>query len=266
MPTSVQKWARLLVMISTLIALTACSRQTTLFTDIEQEEANMIYAALVKSGIPADKSLTKNGVSIKVPESLASDALKILEARGLPHDKRVTLGEIFKKEGMISSPLEERARYLHAMSQELEKTLLNIDGVLAARVHIVLPERTLPGESLAPSSAAVFVKYENDSTFPAYVGRIRELVFKSIPGISGDAVSSVTVAAVPSDARADTGVTLIWYGPVALHPDDRAYFLWLVYSIAFVWVISLLLVWLHASNEENWPPLLKKIKSRFMSV
>lgn len=262
---SLRHFARFLGMLLLAITLQACSSRTVLFTSLEQEEGNEIYAAIVKAGIPAEKSRDKQGIAISVPENLASDALKILQAQGLPRDKRTTIGEVFKKEGMISSPLEERARYLYALSQEIEKTLMNIDGVLSARVHIVLPERSIPGESLAPSSAAVFVKYENGTSFPAYVGRVRELVFKSIPGIIGDPHTSITVAAVPSDARAETGVTLIWYGPIALHPDDRAYFISLVYAVFLVWALSVAMVWLQGRKEEDWPKFLQKLRARFTS-
>ena len=260
----IQRFSVLLIGVVLALTLSACTSKTVLFSGIGQEEANEIYSTLVKAGVPTEKSADKQGHIITVPQALASDALKILEARGLPHDKRTTLGDVFKKEGMISSPLEERARYLHALSQELEKTLLNMDGVLSARVHIVLPERTAPGEPLAPSSAAVFVKYENGTAFPAYVGKVRELVFKSIPGITGDPHTSVTVAAVPSDARADTGVTLIWYGPLAMHPDDKVYFLSLIYLTATLWALSLMLVWLQGKKEEDWPEFLRRIKQRFL--
>lgn len=253
------------ILVASIFLLQACGSRTALFTGLAQDEANEIYAVIVKAGIPADKKIEKQGITITVPENLASDAVKILQAQGLPRDKRSTIGEVFKREGMISSPLEERARYLHALSQEIEKTLLTIDGVLTARVHIVLPERTVPGEPLAPSSAAVLVKYENGTEFPAYVGRVRELVFKSIPGISGDPQTMVTVAAVPSDARADTGVTLVWYGPVALHPDDRAYFISLVYGVFLAWVVSLMLVWLQGKKPEEWPAFLQKLRARFVS-
>lgn len=256
---------RIASMLAISLLVASCSGRTVLFSGLEQHEGNEIYSTLVKAGIPAEKTQDKTGIGISVPRNLSSDALKILEARGLPHDKRTSIGEVFKKEGMISSPLEEKARYLHAMSQELEKTLLNIDGVLSARVHIVLPERVNPGEAVAPSSAAVFVKYENGTSFPAYVGRVRELVFKSIPGISGDPHTSITVAAVPSDARADTGVTLIWYGPIALHPDDRPYFLSVMYMLILAWSVSLFLVWLQAKPEEAWPALFKRIKAKVMS-
>lgn len=87
-----------------VLSLQACSSRTVLFSGLEQDEGNEIYAAIVKAGIPAEKSRDKQGIAIAVPENLASDALKILQAQGLPRDKRTTIGEVFKKEGMISSP------------------------------------------------------------------------------------------------------------------------------------------------------------------
>jgi type III secretion protein J len=49
------------------------------------------------------------------------------------------MGKVFKREGFVSSPLEERARLVHAMSQEIANTINNIDGVVTARVHLVVP-------------------------------------------------------------------------------------------------------------------------------
>ena len=91
-----------------------------------------------------------------------------------PKVARATLGDTFRKEGVISTPLEERARYIYALSQELEATLSNIDGVIVARVHVVLPERVAPGEPVQPASASVFIKHdprlEPDSIRRAYAG------------------------------------------------------------------------------------------------
>lgn len=246
-----------------VLSLQACSDRVVLLKSLSQDDANLVYAALLESGIPAEKVAEKEGVSVTVPKNLSSNALQLLEKQGLPRDKKASIGDVFKKENMISSPLEERARYLYALSQELEETLLRMDGVLSARVHIVLPERASPGQPLSPSSAAVFVKYADGTSFPAYVPRVRELVFKSIPGLSGDAHSSISVAAIPSEPLGDGCVALLWYGPVALHPNDRIYFLSIFYLLAFLWVLSLGIVWLQAKDEADWPESLKKIKSRF---
>lgn len=243
-------------------ALAACGSNSVLFNKLSQDEGNEIYSALLEAGIPAEKSTAKEGITISVPKALSSEALKVLNTKGLPRDKKTSIGEVFKKDSMISSPLEERARYLYALSQELEQTLMRIDGVLSARVHIVLPERSTPGEPLSPSSAAVFVKYAQESSFPAYIPRVRELVFKSIPGIIGTADTSITVAALPSEHLQENCVPLLWYGPMALHPSDRWIFLSIFYFLILGWVASIVLVWLQAKPSDQWPEFLKKIRSR----
>ncbi|HEX5487289.1 MAG TPA: type III secretion inner membrane ring lipoprotein SctJ [Limnobacter sp.] len=244
------------------LALQACSQSVSLFSGLSQEEGNEIYASLLAAGIPAEKASNKEGITVSVPSEMSSDALKILQSQGLPREKKASMGDVFKKDSMISSPLEERARYLYALSQELEDTLMKIDGVLAARIHIVLPERTNPGDPLLPSSAAVFVKYANGSSFPAYIPKVRELVFNAIPGITGDPHSSISVVAIPSEIKPENGITLLWYGPMALRAQDRFAFLSIIYLIFGLWVLSLGLVWLQAKDESDWPEALQRFKAR----
>lgn len=257
-------FVRLICTICALLLLQACSGTTTLFNGLEQDEANEIYFTLLEVGIPAERTTSKTGVSVSVPKSLSSEALRVLQAKGLPRDQKSSIGEVFKKDSMISSPLEERARYLYALSQELERTLMRMDGVIASRVHLVLPERTTPGEALSPSSAAVFVKYDQRTSFPAYVPKVRELVFNSIPGLTGDAHTSVSVVAVPSENLQENCVALLWYGPMAIHPADRWVFLSVIYLLVFGWALSISLVWLQAKDPETWPPLLKNLRKRMM--
>ena len=258
-----KKFCLLLLIVLPLCLLQACSDRTTLFTGLSEAEANEIYSHLLKAGIPAEKVKAKEGSSISVPKGLSASALALTQAHGLPRDKKTSIGEVFKKENMISSPLEERARYLYALSQDLEDTLMRIDGVVSAKVHIVLPERTNPGEPVSPSSAAVFVKYARETQFPAYIPRVRDLIFKSIPGITGDPQTSVTVTAVPSEVKADECVPLVWYGPIAISESDKLYFLGLTYLFLAMWALSIGLVWLQAKDVDQWPAVFKTIYERF---
>lgn len=254
---------RRILLLVALVALQACSNSNTvLFNALTQEEGNEIYSLLLQVGIPAEKGNNKEGTYIAVPKAMSSEALRILQSKGLPKDKRSSIGQVFKKDGMISSPLEEKARYLYALSQELEQTLMRMDGVLAARVHIVLPEKSNPGEPLSPSSAAVFVKYDPRTSLPAYIPRIRELVFKSIPGILGDQHTSVSVAAVPAENLQENCLPLLWYGPMAIHPDSRWAFLSIGYLLIGLWMLSLAVVWLQAKNIDQWPPFLAQIHQK----
>jgi type III secretion protein J len=110
---------------------------------------------------------------------------------------------MFKKEGMISTPLEERVRYIHGLSAELEYTLQQFDRVISARVHVVLPERVAPGEPIQPSSAAVFIKYTAPMDEDTIVPRVRRLVASSIPGLSSEeGRAKVSVVLTPSEASA----------------------------------------------------------------
>lgn len=251
-----------IALLAVVVMLQACGSRINLFQDLEEADANEIYSVLLDAGIPAQKEPGKGGIAISVPQRMSGEALTVLKARGLPKSRRGTIGEIFKKEGMISSPLEEKARYLFALSQELEQTLLTIDGVISARVHLVLPERPAPGEQLIPSSVAVFVKHKTDSPFQAYISKIRELVSSSIPGVGGTDADRISIVAIPSNEYMEKSLPLVWYGPMALMPEDRMYFLVLVYVLIGLWVLSLGAVYLTVSDEETWPKFLDPLKRR----
>ena len=181
------------------LALSACKAEVDLHTGLTDAEANHVVAVLRDDGVAASKRPGKNGVSVSVPEAAISRANEVLSAQGLPHRPAVRMGEVFKKEGLISSPLEERARFIYALSQELEATLAQIDGVLVARVHVVLPEKVGPGEPVQPPSAAVFIKHRASLEPDAISFRVRQLVARSVPGMGEHALDRVSAVFVVAD-------------------------------------------------------------------
>ncbi len=185
--------------------LAGCGGKVELLHDISEVEANEVLAALLDAGIRAEKLPGKEGmVSLSVEESQFSRAIALLGAEGLPHEKYAKMGDVFRKEGMISSPLEERARYLWALSQELSATVSQIDGVIKARVHVVLPERGSGSDSSMPSSAAVFIKHKAGFNYDDVIPQVKRLVSNSIPGLVQE---KVTVVMLPSQSRAGSEVT-----------------------------------------------------------
>lgn len=176
------------------LVLTACSPRVELMSAMPEHEANEVMAALLNAGIPADKVPGKEGmVGISLEASQVGRAVDLLRAKGLPRERFAGMGQVFRKEGLISSPMEERARYLYALSQELGATLSQLDGVIVARVHVVLPERGSVGDPNLPSSAAVFIKHQDGYNVEAVQPQIRRLVVNSIPGLTADKVSLVLV-------------------------------------------------------------------------
>jgi type III secretion protein J len=190
-----------------LLLLAACSHTQQLYAGLSEADANDVVAALLNNGIPATKASAKQGFVVSVGDADLAAAVPLLREHGLPRDAHTRMGEVFKKDGMISTPAEERARYLSALAQELESSLSQIDGVVLARVHPVLPERIVPGEPVLPSSCAVLIKYRPGWNPDDYEDGIRHLVLASIPGLeqssdAGHGISVVFVEAEPVAPRA----------------------------------------------------------------
>lgn len=194
-----QRLTRVLISLAIPVLLWGCSQVANLQTNLDDADANEIVALLNHYGIEAHKIPTKEGITLTVPESDVPNAADIMRAAGLPKRTLSNLGTVFKKEGMISTPMEERVRYIHALSDELEFTLQQFDHVVSARVHVVLPERIAPGEPIQPSSAAVFIKYHEPFDEDTNIPRITNLVAASIPGLSGEeGRSKVSVVLAPT--------------------------------------------------------------------
>ncbi len=187
------------------LVLAACGGSVELMASLPEHEANEVLATLLDAGIKAEKIPGKEGnVALRVDKASVARAVETLRAKGLPRERFARMGDVFKKEGLISSPVEERARYLWALSQELAATISQIDGVITARVHVVLPERGSAGDPSIPSTASVFIKHQEGFNLDAVVPQVRRLVTNSIPGLAGDKVTVVMVPsalAPPSAAR-----------------------------------------------------------------
>ncbi len=177
-----------------VIFLSAC--KTELYSKLSEQEGNEMMALLLTEGVSAEKATNKDGeVSIMVSDSEIAVSVEILTNHGYPKNKFETFGDIYKQEGLVFSPLQEKARYTYALSQEISGTLAKIDGVLVARVHVVLAEETRSGKIGIPASASVFVKHLPDVSLDHMIPSIKSIVTNAIEGLNYEKVS---VALFPS--------------------------------------------------------------------
>jgi type III secretion protein J len=191
-PARLGACARLAVAITGALMLAGCESE--LYTDLDQRQANEIVATLLQHGIAAERTFGKDDrVSVSVDSSRFADAVTILNDNGLPRQKFATLGDVFKRDGLVSSPVQESAQMIYALSQELSRTVSDIDGVLTARVLLVLPENDPLSEKVVPSSASVFIRYRSDMPIEHLVPQIKMLVADGVAGLSYDKVSVILV-------------------------------------------------------------------------
>ena len=180
------------------LSLTLSGCKTELYSGLGENDANNMLAIMLDSGIDAEKiSNPKEGTyTINIDDSKIPIAVRLLKEHGYPREKVASMDEMFKKDGLVSSPLEERVRFIYALSQSVQETLMQIDGVLIARVHVVLPENNpaIQG-SQRPSSASVFIKYHPAYDLEGMKSEIKLIVEKSIEGLSYDKVSVVMLPA-----------------------------------------------------------------------
>ncbi|WP_419537126.1 type III secretion system inner membrane ring lipoprotein SctJ [Endozoicomonas sp.] len=224
-----------------IVSLFLLGCKVELYSGLDEREGNEMLAILIDNDIPSEKLVDKDKiVTLMVNGSDVARSIKILSSLGFPKEKYSSIGDIFPKDGLISSPTEERARYTYSMSQELSSTLSMIDGVVTARVHVVLPQEQ---DSLTdvnyPSSASVFIKYTPELELAGLIPKVKTLVANSIEGLS---LEKITVSLFPatrlnsgSFAKPSTETVLF----VDVTPNSAGMIRLVVYSLLLLLVAAL---------------------------
>jgi type III secretion protein J len=211
---------RLAVCASVLLVL-GCS--VTIHHGLDESSANEALVALERAGIGASKAQGDDGAfAISVNRADVISALDFMRAAGLPRGKRSGFAETYKQPSLVPSATEERARYMEALAGEIARTLESVEGVVSARVHLVLPETDLLGASDAkrtPAQAAVLVKARAGHALPISEAEVQKLVAGSAAGLDRGAVAVVfTQAAGPVGVP---NAELVSLGPLRLTAGSR---------------------------------------------
>jgi len=179
-----------------LVLLTAC--KASLFEGLDEDQANRIVAVLSHHGISGSKERNADKTwNVSVDQGDAVAATELTGAYALPRGGHANLGELFSREGLISSPEEDHVRYVYGLTQELSETLEKIDGVLVARVHIVDPPRDPLSGTVVEPSASVLLRYRSDYSIEPMREKIRSLVAGAVQGLTTDHVYVTLIPVMP---------------------------------------------------------------------
>ncbi len=160
-----------------------------LFSNLEPQDASQIVNKLKSAAVPYE--LGDQGKSILVPKNKVYELRLQLAGEGLPKSSIVGYG-IFDKPTFGMTDFTERVDYKRALEGELEKTILQLDEVQGASVHIVIPEKTLFRSQQQKTTASVFLKLKDGAHLnPEEINGIQNLVAASIEGLSPDNVTIV---------------------------------------------------------------------------
>ncbi|WEX78012.1 flagellar basal-body MS-ring/collar protein FliF [Sinorhizobium numidicum] len=158
----------------------------TLYVGLERSDVTQISIALAEANI--DFNVGSDGGSIQVPVGMTGKARLLLAERGLPSSSNAGY-ELFDNVGSLglTSFMQEVTR-VRALEGEIARTIQQISGIAAARVHIVMPERGSFRKADQTPTASVMIRAS------ATVGRnaassIRHLVASSVPGLDVDDVT-----------------------------------------------------------------------------
>jgi type III secretion protein J len=216
----------LLVIMLAAFAGGAAACSTNLLHGLDERAANESIAALEHAGIATEKTADEGGeatFTVRIARHDAARALDLLRSLGLPRDRRHGFAEVYGQPSLIPTATEERARYLEALAGEIERTLETADGVVSARVHLVLEESdplSIDAKPRSPARAAVLLKSRGGRA-PLPTADVQRLVAGSVPGLDPAAVAVVVTRTPEADEDDGGDASLASVGPLRVAAGSR---------------------------------------------
>lgn len=159
---------------------------TTLYVNLERDDISRMGTVLSESGIKYD--VNAEGSSLLVPVDDVSRARRVLAEKGLPSGSS-TGYELFDDLGSLglTAFMQEITR-VRALEGEVARSVQSIEGVRAARVHIVMAEQGNFRRAEQAPTASVIVRYDGSQAQQTAMS-IRHLVSAAVPSLSTENVT-----------------------------------------------------------------------------
>ena len=131
---------------------------------------------------------SSNG-QVTVPTDRYHAARIFLASKGLPKTMPTGLDALKEQSALTTSQFMEQARYNAAMEQELARTILQIETIQTARVHLAITKPSVFVRDRTPPKASVVVTPQSGRTVsPLQVQAMVHLIASSVPLLTPDNV------------------------------------------------------------------------------
>ncbi|MBF0621076.1 MAG: flagellar M-ring protein FliF [Magnetococcales bacterium] len=179
--------------VATILALTIAiwfatrPSYKTLFSGLPEEEAAQVVEQLNKMNVSYE--LVGGGTTIRVPGDKVYDLRLEIAKLGMLHKSNGVGFEIFDQTSLVGmTDFMQRMNFQRALQGELGRTIESIAAVQKARVHLVLPKRSLFVSEEKEASASVVVDLSRSLT-PAQTDGIVHLVSSAVEGLDESLVT-----------------------------------------------------------------------------
>ncbi len=162
-----------------------------LYSNLAPEEGAKIIQELDLQNIPYE--IQANGTQILVPSDKVLKLRLSLAGKGMPSQGSVVGYEIFNEsESLGTSNFIHDVNLLRALEGELSRTIVSMEPVQAARVHIVMPRRELFEREQKEASASVVLTLRNKNDTPSreQIQAVANLVATAVPNLK---ISRITI-------------------------------------------------------------------------
>lgn len=158
-----------------------------LFQDLPPEDAALVISKLKESAV--EVRLENNGRVVKVPADKVDELRIQMAAAGLPQKGRFGF-ELFDKPNFGTSEFAEQVNYHRAVEGELERSVMSLQEVDSARIHITFPRQSLFLENRQPAKASVLLKLKPGASLSKQnVQAISHLASSAVDGLAPENVS-----------------------------------------------------------------------------
>ncbi len=154
---------------------------------LRAEEAAAIVEQLEKESVPFE--LRDGGNTILVPASQV-DAVRLDVSSGDVPLRGAVGFELFNESDMGLTDFAQKVNFQRALQGEIARTIMAMDGIAYARVHMALPERSVFRIARSePRAAVTLIPQQGVQIDPERIAGIQRLVAATVPDLALDQIA-----------------------------------------------------------------------------